>query len=74
MLKHDYSGPFSLNIGDNEAGLTFLHHLFSNFDMNSDKAANLFRKMVTLHNRLGGHHPSGPMAQAAHNLNDKSKR
>ena len=31
--------------------MTFLHHLFSNYDLNPEKAANLFRKMNSLHLR-----------------------
>lgn len=42
---------FSLNAGDNEVGMTFLHHLFSNFDLNAEKASSLFRKMNSLHLR-----------------------
>lgn len=31
--------------------MTYLHHLFANFDSNPDKAANLFRKLNSLHIR-----------------------
>ena len=38
-------------MGDSEVGMTFLHHLFSNYDLNPEKAGNLFRKMNSLHLR-----------------------
>lgn len=31
--------------------MTYLHHLFANFDTNPEKAANLFRKLNSLHVR-----------------------
>ena len=52
--RDDINAPFNLNIGDSEVGMTFLHHLFSNFDQGPDKAANLFRKMNSLHLRRRG--------------------
>ena len=49
----DVQTQFSLNVGDNEVGMTFLHHLFSNYDLNPEKGANLFKKMNSLHLRPG---------------------
>ena len=47
----DTNTPFTLNTGDSEAGMTLLHHLFSNFDSGPDKASSLFRKLNSLHLR-----------------------
>lgn len=55
-------GPLNLNIGDGDVGMTLLHHLFSNFDLNSDKAANLFRKLKSLHLRRSREHTSSSPA------------
>lgn len=55
-------GPFNLNIGDGDIGMNLLHHLFSNFDTNSDKAANLFRKLKSLHLRRSREHTSSTPA------------
>ena len=53
-MQIEINAPFSLNSTDSEAGMTLLHHLFANFNANPDKAANLFRKMNSLHVRHGG--------------------
>ena len=42
---------FDLNGCDREGGMTFLHHVFSNFETSPCKASNLFRKMNSLHLR-----------------------
>ena len=55
-------GPLNLNIGDGDVGMTLLHHLFSNFDINTDKAANLFRKLKSLHLRRSREHTSSTPA------------
>ena len=55
-------GPFNLNVGDGDVGMTFLHHLFSNFDLNADKAANLFRKVKSLHLRRSRDHTASTPA------------
>ena len=39
---------FSLNLS-NKDGMTYLHHLFANFDQNPEKAGKLFRKMAAMH-------------------------
>ena len=55
-------GPFNLNIGDGDVGMAILHHLFSNFDNNADKAANLFRKLKSLYLRRSREHTSSTPA------------
>ena len=39
---------FNLNSADKD-GMTYLHHLFVNFDQNPEKAGKLFRKMNQMH-------------------------
>ena len=39
---------FNLNSSDKD-GMTYLHHLFVNFDQNPEKAGKLFRKMNQMH-------------------------
>ena len=41
---------FNLNSADKD-GMTYLHHLFVNFDQNPEKAGKLFRKMNQMHVR-----------------------
>jgi len=63
-------GHFSLNFCDKEAGMTLLHHLFSNFELGPEKAASLFRKMNALHlrnqNRTEQRRTSGEATPIAH--------
>ena len=48
MESPQHSDCFNLNSSDKD-GMTYLHHLFVNFDQNPEKAGKLFRKMNQMH-------------------------